>query len=668
MRNFLRAILLLILLWGAGFRAQEPETRQIMIAWDASFSMENRVLDNDFKFLDNYFKRNPDISVNLLIFGETIREDLEYKISMGVWEPLKNKLLAVVYDGATDLNSIEPFISLKHTELLLFTEGAQNFGPEIPTYGIKTLLVNSNPFKDQMELNAVLVKNKARLFDYGRPQFTTGTAGNNLKIEKPEAASGNQKDSLSAGINLKEVIVAGDKPEEPGEMVDVGNGPVEKDRLGIATQSIGDEEITPIQTNVAQSVQNRFSGVQLGSGQDLSKVTMRTNTSMQLNNYGLIVIDGVPQQQSNSAGGPQANFGFVDPENVADITVLKGMAATTRFGTAGANGVILITTKSSRPAVATQKPVDRALLKDNIYTGNLSAVSSRALPDYILELKKVNDPVTAYNHYLEQRINYIASPEYFIEVFNHFKPLDDVLAYRILSNIAELYSKNIPVLRILAYTYEMEGQVAGSLKINRQILSLDENSAQAKLDMALSFEDAGKYPRAYEILSELVANNTPRITDYSVLQKTASNSLRNVIQTEGVNLDVSSADQQYLNTIRYDARIVVMWSKSNAQFDLKIINPDKRFFKWEHSQFSDGKRYESDIRNDANTEEFHLIDAQKGDWYIKATNLNTYAVVEPVYLKCVVYYNFGMPNQRKEVTALELSADPSKETLFRIAL
>ena len=339
-----------------------------------------------------------------------------------------------------------------------------------------------------------LVRNKARLFDYGRPQFTDVTAGNNLKIQKPAGEDDPQKDSLSAGINLKGVVVAGEKVEEPGKKVDVGNGAVDKDRLGIATQSIGDEEITPIQTNVAQSVQSKFSGVQLGSGQDLSQVTMRTNTSMQLNNYGLVVIDGVPQQQSNSTGGPQANFGFVDPENIADITVLKGMAATTRFGTAGANGVILITTKSSRPGMASQKPVDRALLHNNIYTGELSVTSGGIFPDYIRELKQIQDPVQAYKHYLEQRINYISSPDYFIEVFKYFEPLDEVLAYRILSNIAELYSTNIPVLRILAYTYDMKGQVAGSIKINQQILSLDENSAQAKLDMALSYEDAGKYP------------------------------------------------------------------------------------------------------------------------------------------------------------------------------
>ena len=91
-----------------------------------------------------------------------------------------------------------------------------------------------------------------------------------------------------------------------------------------------------------------------------------------------------------------------------------------------------------------------------------------------------------------------------------------------------------------------------------------------------------------------------------------------------------------------------MWTKSNAQFDLKVINPDKRFFQWEHSPFSDRQRFESDIRNDANTEEFHLIDAQKGDWYIKATNLNTYAAVEPVILNVWYTIILGCPISGKK--------------------
>jgi hypothetical protein len=99
-RNFL-LILLLLQTWLTS--AQVGETKLVMIAWDASFSMENRVVENDIKFLDNYFKRNPDITVNLVIFSDAVMEDSNYQIGGGDWAPLKDKLKAVVYDGATDL-------------------------------------------------------------------------------------------------------------------------------------------------------------------------------------------------------------------------------------------------------------------------------------------------------------------------------------------------------------------------------------------------------------------------------------------------------------------------------------------------------------------------------------------------------------------------------------
>jgi len=653
--------------------AQATDSKYIMLAWDASFSMENRVVERDFKFLDNYFDRNQNVRVNVVVFSNSVVESADFDISNGDWKTVKNKLENSTYDGATNFKAVESLVSLEHKELLLFTDGAQSFGTEIPDFGIKTFVINSNPYKDQMDLNALLVRNKARLFDYGRPIFSQPEAKTNTIAQKSEAQGIATNDTLSPGpgFNLDEVVVSEDKRvENLVETVNVGNGEVDKNSVGVAVQSIGDKEISPIQTDVAQSVQGRFSGVDVKRNNDLSQVKMRTDNSMILNNYGLIVIDGVPQQQSNSTPrntDPMASFSHIDPENIADITVLKGMAATTRFGTLGANGVVLITTKSAKGGKVSGKPVDRARLKNNIYEGDLSGSKKEIIPNYIKELKAITTIERGYEHYLQQRMGHLNDATYFTKVYDHFKLLDAELADQILSNIAELNAENIAQLRILAYKHELEGEFEKALKINEQILELDENSAQARLDVGLSAENSRKFGKAYEQLSELVENNTPSV-DFSGLKKPASNALRNILNTPGANISISEPDKKYANKVRYDARILVMWSKSNAQFELQIINPDKRFFTWEHSEISDQKRFLSDIKNDTNTEEFHLIDAQKGDWFIKVNNLNEFATVDPVFLKCIVYYNFGKPDQRKEVQLLELGASETDTSLFKITL
>ncbi len=483
--------------------SQANATKQVVLAWDCSFSMQNRELESDFKFLDNYFKRNPDLKVRLVLFANEVVAASEFQVVGGNWEPIQEKLKNAVYDGATNFRAVENQITLEHTELLLFTDGAQTYGLTIPDFGIKTLIINSNPYKEQNDLNALLVKNKGRLFDYGRPLFSEKAAQLKASKEEENTTPNDQPkpDSLATGpgFRLDEVVVQEKKRvENPVETQNIGNGEVDKNRLGVAVQSIGQERLPTGSTNVIESVQGKFSGVEVK--QDLSHIKMRTDNSLQLNNYGLIVLDGIPQQQTSSGKGSttEANFGFIDPENIADITVLKGMAATTRYGTLGANGVILITTKSAKGAKVASKPVDRARLTNNIYKGDLSSVEKGEAPLYIKELKADANSDMAYAHYISQRMDHLSSPTYFMEVYDYFKAIDEAKAQRILSNIAELNAKNSSLLRVLAYKYDVEGDYASGFKINEQILDLDDRSAQAKFELALSAEDTKKYGLAYD--------------------------------------------------------------------------------------------------------------------------------------------------------------------------
>ena len=85
------------------------------------------------------------------------------------------------------------------------------------------------------------------------------------------------------------------------------------------------------------------------------RVTLRGESSIDLNNTGaLFVIDGVPMFNTSAAGGESGAYsidygngtGDVNPEDIENITVLKGPAATALYGSEAANGAIIITTKS----------------------------------------------------------------------------------------------------------------------------------------------------------------------------------------------------------------------------------------------------------------------------------------------------------------------------------
>lgn len=135
---------------------------------------------------------------------------------------------------------------------------------------------------------------------------------------------------------------------------------IEKSRqsLGYSLQDVKGEQLAEARApNVMNSLSGKIAGIRIspnagpGSG---SSVQIRGQSSLGGNNQPLYVIDGVPIEQragstpdeiskSKQFGG---GISEVSPDNIAEISVLKGPSATALYGSRGQNGVILITTKN----------------------------------------------------------------------------------------------------------------------------------------------------------------------------------------------------------------------------------------------------------------------------------------------------------------------------------
>lgn len=134
--------------------------------------------------------------------------------------------------------------------------------------------------------------------------------------------------------------------------------------LGYATTKVNSEDITKGRsTNVMASLQGKVAGVQISTASGApgasTKVVIRGYTSLSGGNNPLYVVDGVPI--NNSAGnffdpsntinrtqdfGNRAND--INPDDIAEITVLKGASAASLYGSRAASGVIMITTKKGK--------------------------------------------------------------------------------------------------------------------------------------------------------------------------------------------------------------------------------------------------------------------------------------------------------------------------------
>jgi TonB-linked SusC/RagA family outer membrane protein len=122
-----------------------------------------------------------------------------------------------------------------------------------------------------------------------------------------------------------------------------------------------DSVIQPAVANFSDLLNSRAPGVtivqQSGTTGGASRIRIRGENSVSLNNDPLLVIDGVRvDNNTNSAsasmytgGQTVSRFDDLDPEEIDDVQILKGPAASALYGTAGANGVIVVTTKHGVP-------------------------------------------------------------------------------------------------------------------------------------------------------------------------------------------------------------------------------------------------------------------------------------------------------------------------------
>ena len=127
----------------------------------------------------------------------------------------------------------------------------------------------------------------------------------------------------------------------------------EKKALGYAVTEVGSDDINLVKDhNPANSLSGKVAGLVVTQGTGGpgagSRVIIRGNNSITGNNQPLIVVDGLPIDNSGvNSGGSVSGGGITDinPEDIESITVLKGPNAAALYGSRAGNGVLLITTK-----------------------------------------------------------------------------------------------------------------------------------------------------------------------------------------------------------------------------------------------------------------------------------------------------------------------------------
>ncbi|QDH80458.1 TonB-dependent receptor [Echinicola soli] len=145
--------------------------------------------------------------------------------------------------------------------------------------------------------------------------------------------------------------------QDLNEIIVVGYGIQEKKDVTGAMATVKDEDFNRGIVNSPEDlIQGKVAGVNVvsSSGEPgaSQNITIRGPGGVRTGNSPLFVIDGVVLDNS-STGGNNNPLNFINPQDIKSIDVLKDASATAIYGSRGANGVIMITTKKGAEGVST---------------------------------------------------------------------------------------------------------------------------------------------------------------------------------------------------------------------------------------------------------------------------------------------------------------------------
>lgn len=715
MRKYL---LLLITVLICHSLSSQQNIKKITLLWDTSYSMIDRNLDNDLNYLNEFFSKNINSDVILVKFSNDVILNQTYSIRNSNWSDLKKELQNTTYDGSTN------YKKLKVTEtdqVLLFSDG-YSFHTKFPKIKSPLIVISSNK-KINSDFFTLITKDSGKEFiDLSALQTNTSNAsefkiingrvsdengylsdvvvfsrdnnlqtvtdslgnfsieakirgilefryvGKNTILSRISDATKKNIYMTNGNMVLDELVLENNKKE----VIDNGFSKQDKKRIGYSIETLSGDEIIPSNTDVKDAVSGKFSGVKIGANDDLSQFVGRgLGTTILGNQYGLIVVDGFVIKQSDSSrdNGFIADTGFINPENIESVTYLKGLAATNIYGSDGSNGVLLIKTKTGSSSYKKKKKRQLGNTPTYIDDTEINEIIDKP---YIKEISQTKTIEEAYSVYISQRELYGKEISFFFDMASYFKNWNNsYLMKRILSTVLEINKTlDLELLRVLAFKYNEFGMFDEAIKIYKKIISIQPNESQVYRNLALSYQLNKQFVEAQQVYDKILNNKYDDVDSFSGLKQTINTEYKNLVALHNSSLVTANIPDFYKKNAEYDTRIVFEWSHFNAEFDLQIVNPQRRYFTWSHTKKEESSRFIKEASQGYGLEEFFITKKDKGEWLFNITyyGKNTGNNSLPTYLKITVYNHYGKPNQTKTESVKELNDLNKKETILNLKI
>lgn len=476
---------------------------------------------------------------------------------------------------------------------------------------------------------------------------------------------------------LKTVLIKTKKEKKKSKRyVDTGFGKVNFDAFSLGSM-LTSEDIGTHRVYLTDVLRGRIAGLNVAMGEgnvrsrfnSWARTSFKSATSKTRTQPGqpilsirgqetLVFYDGFPYY---------GNINEIDVNTIDTIVVLKSLATTVLYGS---QPTILITSKNRfLEKDENGKIIDAALVTDNIYTESVPLLSNTMQKSsYISALQNAKTYEEALNIYNAQKENKnLQTVSYYIDVSEYFRKWNPEKSASILLNIEKIAGNNPKALKTVAYKLEELKQFEQAKLIYQQIATLLPNAAQSYRDLALIYKNTGDYQQSLDLYKKMLTNSINTV-DFSGLEKPLLSEMQQLVLKHRSEVNYKDLPSNVLTaTFKYDVRIVFEWNTADAEFELQFVNPNSKFYTWEHSVIANKNRMLDEVKNGYHMEEFIIDEAMNaGEWIINIKNLKGEKAFNPTYLKYTIYKNYGMPNEERNVKVIPLYKQQQKVTLDKI--
>lgn len=387
-----------------------------------------------------------------------------------------------------------------------------------------------------------------------------------------------------------------DKKVGSEEVVVVGYGTQKKsDVVGALSESVSKSK------DISQALEGKVSGLEITQSSNNNGV-IRGNTSVTNTKKPLIIVDGQFYE---------GELTDLKSDDFETVEVLKDASRIATYGSRGANGVIIITTKkkSSNSVVQT-----KSWNPDRLYLKALASAPKEKQYDLYFELRKAQE----------------RNPSFYFDVAHFFYNQGDVKkALLVISNIADLGLENHQLYKTLTYTLREWKDYGDAAFTAKQVAKWREHEPQSLRDYALTLEDAGKYQEAFdELVKSLEVNYYGEMSgQYEGVEDIVLMDI-NRIMKEHPGLKTGKLDKKYIEKMPVDIRIIMNWNQMDVDLDLHVIEPTGEECYYSHTSTQIGGRFSKDFTEGYGPEQYLIRNAVKGKYQIKTNFFGETALTE----------------------------------------